>query len=189
MDRLWRKNRQPNRGSDCKGVDLNRNFNYHWGETGTSTDPCSESYGGDHPFSASESTYIAQYLIANQKRLTSFVDLHSYGKFIFYPYGNRKNTYHNKHMSQETGRRIETAISKRRGTHYEIGTAANLIYESSGGSDDYAAGVLGVPLTFTIELPHDSFLIAAEEVEPIGLETTDGLIELLHVVAEYSIKK
>lgn len=42
--------------------------------------------------------------------------------------------------------RIENEISKSRGTEYEIGTAADLIYESSGGIDDYVAGVLGVKL-------------------------------------------
>lgn len=52
--------------------------------------PCSESYGGDRAFSGFESTYIARYLIENRKRLVSFVDLHSYGKYIFYPYGYRK---------------------------------------------------------------------------------------------------
>lgn len=83
--------------------------------------------------------------------------------------------------------RIETAISKSRGTKYEIGTAADLIYESSGGVDDYVAGVLGVPISFTIELPHDDFLVPAEEVAPIGRETADGLNELLREVAEYSI--
>lgn len=82
--------------------------------------------------------------------------------------------------------RIENAISKIRGTKYEIGTAADLIYESSGGIDDYAAGVLGVPLTFTIELPHDDFLVPPEEVEPIGKETAEGLMELVRIVADYS---
>ena len=28
-NRLWRKNRRP--GSVCDGVDLNRNYNDHWG--------------------------------------------------------------------------------------------------------------------------------------------------------------
>ena len=28
-DRLWRKNRRP--GNPCDGVDLNRNYNDHWG--------------------------------------------------------------------------------------------------------------------------------------------------------------
>ena len=32
MDRLWRKNRNPNRATLglCPGVDLNRNFGYKW---------------------------------------------------------------------------------------------------------------------------------------------------------------
>lgn len=89
---------------------------------------------------------------------------------------------------EDVSQRIEKAISKVRGTKYEIGTAADLIYESSGGVDDYVAGVLHVPLTFTIELPHNDFLVPAEEVEPIGRETSDGLNELLRTVAEYSIK-
>jgi hypothetical protein len=33
-DRLWRKNRQPNPGSHCVGIDPNRNFGFEWG-TGT----------------------------------------------------------------------------------------------------------------------------------------------------------
>lgn len=89
---------------------------------------------------------------------------------------------------KEMAQRIENEISKSRGTKYEIGTAANLIYESSGGVDDYAAGILGVPLTFTIELPHDHFLVPSEEVEPIAKETAGGLNELLREVAEYSKK-
>lgn len=83
-------------------------------------------------------------------------------------------------------KRIENAISTRRGTKYEIGTAADLMYESSGGVDDYVAGILGVPITFTIELPHEDFLVPPEEVEHVGRETADGLNELLRVVAEYS---
>lgn len=100
-----------------------------------------------------------------------------------------RNTYSNKDYMHGIAQRIENAISKIRGTKYEIGTAANLIYESSGGVDDYAAGVLGVPLTFTIELPHNDFFIPAEEVEPIGKETSEGLTELLRIVAAYSKKE
>ena len=29
-DRLWRKSRRPNRGSECIGTDLNRNFDFQW---------------------------------------------------------------------------------------------------------------------------------------------------------------
>lgn len=40
--RLWRKNRNPDGRRSCFGVDLNRNFDFHWGETGSSTNACSE---------------------------------------------------------------------------------------------------------------------------------------------------
>ena len=36
---------------------------------------------------------------------------------------------------------------------YQRGTAANLMYEASGGSDDWAHGSMGIPYTYTIELP------------------------------------
>ena len=29
-DRYWRKNRAINSGSNCKGVDMNRNWGFHW---------------------------------------------------------------------------------------------------------------------------------------------------------------
>lgn len=40
---MWRKNRNPN-GGRCSGVDLNRNFGYHWLSSGSSGTPCSEIY-------------------------------------------------------------------------------------------------------------------------------------------------
>merc|ERR1711997_774180 len=46
-DRMWRKNRnRDNSAKDstkaCVGVDLNRNWGYHWGESGVSNNPCSD---------------------------------------------------------------------------------------------------------------------------------------------------
>ncbi|KAI3420199.1 hypothetical protein GPALN_003518 [Globodera pallida] len=61
--RLWRKNRSPThcvrdqwgRNRCCKGVDLNRNFDFHFKESGSSDDPCSEIYQGTYAFSEPES--------------------------------------------------------------------------------------------------------------------------------------
>ena len=43
VNRMWRKNRAPNAGMSCVGVDLNRNYDLLWGiETlATSSNPCS----------------------------------------------------------------------------------------------------------------------------------------------------
>ena len=62
QDRMWRKNRGKsttllNLLSNCKGVDLNRNFAYSWGELdilrsqGGTPLPCLETFIGDSPFS------------------------------------------------------------------------------------------------------------------------------------------
>ena len=40
---MWRKNRVDNAGSNCKGVDINRNFDVGFGGTGSSNAACSES--------------------------------------------------------------------------------------------------------------------------------------------------
>ena len=44
----WRKNRRPNPGGSV-GVDLNRNYGYHWGKTGSSGWPTDETYRGPAP--------------------------------------------------------------------------------------------------------------------------------------------
>lgn len=41
---MWRKNRNPNNNRGCTGVDLNRNFGFHWLTSGSSGTPCSEIY-------------------------------------------------------------------------------------------------------------------------------------------------
>ena len=37
------------------GVDLNRNYDINWMGAGTSSNPCSDIYGGNSPFSELES--------------------------------------------------------------------------------------------------------------------------------------
>ena len=44
VNRMWRKNRNPNGNVGCNGVDLNRNFGYYWLTSGSSRSPCSEVY-------------------------------------------------------------------------------------------------------------------------------------------------
>lgn len=49
-------NCSPNGKSPCLGTDPNRNWEFHWGEAGASTQPCSDSYQG--PKAASEVGYL-----------------------------------------------------------------------------------------------------------------------------------
>ncbi|XP_065833344.1 carboxypeptidase B-like isoform X2 [Oscarella lobularis] len=85
-DRLWRKNRQINSGSTCRGVDINRNYDDHWNEGGSSDDPCSEVYHGVSPASEPETQVTANYF-TSVAPVVGAIDWHSFGQLILRPYG------------------------------------------------------------------------------------------------------
>lgn len=86
VDRLWRKNRGA--GSfRCSGVDLNRNYAYHWGEKGTSQRPCSEIYAGPKAFSEPETSAQKRFFDNTKENFKAFLTFHSYGQYILYPWG------------------------------------------------------------------------------------------------------
>merc|ERR1712018_642030 len=60
-DRLWRKTRSPQDGG-CIGVDPNRNWDFHWGETGVSSNPCTEIFPGEEAFSEIETRNIRDFV-------------------------------------------------------------------------------------------------------------------------------
>lgn len=84
---MWRKTRSKNTDNTCRGVDPNRNFDFHWRGPGTSRYPCSESYGGTRPFSESESAAISSAVWRERKRIKAYFTLHSYGQYWLTPWG------------------------------------------------------------------------------------------------------
>lgn len=113
---MWRKNRNPNGGTSavCRGVDLNRNFDYNWkgdyklifleslcflsfnhlfpGE-GSSTSSCSDIYRGAAAFSEPESQAIRDFVQSRAQQLDGFITLHSYSQIWMHPYGHKLRTY------------------------------------------------------------------------------------------------
>lgn len=95
--RMWRKNRASLTGTSCVGVDLNRNFDLLWGiETRnqfgakrTSRSPCSDEFVGSGAFSESETQNVRTLL--DDYPIECFVDVHSYGELILYPWGHAPN--------------------------------------------------------------------------------------------------
>lgn len=47
----------------CHGVDLDRNWLYHWGKRGSSKAPCNEFYAGPAPFSEPETKAVSDFLM------------------------------------------------------------------------------------------------------------------------------
>lgn len=66
VDRLWRKNRRRSLG--CVGVDLNRNWGYHWGGA-ISNRYCTDNYGGISAFSEPETRAVSQFVLLHASNL------------------------------------------------------------------------------------------------------------------------
>ena len=87
---MHRKNR---RDTGCgfgtqRGVDLNRNYGYSWGanNTGSSPNPCSDTYRGEIAFSESETDYVKTFILSRQ--FSNVLHYHSYGNSYIHPYGD-----------------------------------------------------------------------------------------------------
>ena len=90
-DPWWRKNRNPNPGLTCEGVDLNRNYDFLWSSgIGSSSSSCSQIYKGTAPFSEPE-TQNVRYLIDTYTNIKCLIDVHSYSELILYPWGDDDN--------------------------------------------------------------------------------------------------
>lgn len=91
VDDMWRKNRRPNAGTTCVGVDLNRNADVLWGvaEGQTSCDACVDTFVGSAAFSEPESRNVRHLL--DRYRIDCFADVHSFSELVLYPWGHAAN--------------------------------------------------------------------------------------------------
>ncbi|KAK8726959.1 hypothetical protein OTU49_010161 [Cherax quadricarinatus] len=152
-DRLWRKNRAWTQSASCVGVDLNRNFDFHWGEAGSSDRPCSPEYIGSQAFSEPETRTLRDILLRDYNRTQAFVSIHSYGQAILHPWSYTTTaTRSNAGRLERVGKDMVESIFSGERVSYIAGTFGELFYTVSGTSGDYAAGVGEIPLVYTLEL-------------------------------------
>jgi hypothetical protein len=123
------------------GVDLNRNFDYHWGSVGGSTDPANKNYRG--PSAASEPEVQAVEALVRRERPNLLIDWHSRGDLVLLPYGDTAAP-----AADDAGLR---ALAGRFAalTEYAPETSWQF-HPDSGTLKDWAYGTLGIP-SFTIE--------------------------------------
>jgi murein tripeptide amidase MpaA len=165
VDDMWRKNRRDNPGTECDGVDLNRNFDVVWGVTQgqTSCSPCSEVFCGPSAFSEPETLNVKDFL--DSHRVDCFVDVHSYSELVLWPWGHAPSQSTDPSMNfttlptgtcnpigvpgyreyidprdlqrfQTVGQRIVTAIKAVRGRTY-TNEPGIALYPTTGTQSDY----------------------------------------------------
>lgn len=174
--RLWRKTRS--QGRQCYGVDGNRNFDFHWMETGASSQECSETYAGSQAFSEPETAALRDYVLEHAHHIKLYLTFHSYGQYLLYPWGYTSALPEDADELHALATRVNAAIAAVAGTRYTIGSSTNVLYPAAGGSDDYVKGVGGVALSYTIELPGGGtwgFDLPTSRILPVVRETFEGI--------------
>ena len=127
---MWRKNRR-NNGDGTMGVDLNRNYSYHWGEAGTS-DSAGQTYPGAAPFSEPETQAIKWF--CEEHNFIMALNAHTYSQLLLYPYGY---DYGMETPDHETFGAISEIMVSQNGYNNILSSE---LYPASGDSDDWMYG-------------------------------------------------
>ncbi|KAK5642002.1 hypothetical protein RI129_008169 [Pyrocoelia pectoralis] len=187
-DRFWRKNRA--KGRICRGVDLNRNFDFQWSQAGASDDECSSTYAGPSAFSEPESLALSKLIAENSYRIKLYISLHSAAQSILYPWGYTDGLPNNGRELHKLAALVSDTVFKLNGTEYRVGTFANILYLGSGTSCDWAYSVANVKLAYTIELRPSNityrsrFEIPTKNIFSIVTEMFEGL-KTMHFYVEH----
>ena len=145
----WRKNRTKN-DNGSYGVDLNRNYGFQWGKTGSSANPNNETYHGKAAFSEPETRAIRDFIVAHNN-IKMLITYHTFSELILYPWGY---TYQPIENPQDLASFEKMAQHMAKLTGYTPQPTSDL-YLSSGDTTDWAYGERGI-FSFTFELSPNS---------------------------------
>ena len=149
----------PPTASNQYGVDLNRNSTFHWGGVGSSTSVCTQTYRGVSAASEPETAALQGLFnsLFADNRGTAITDAapatttgtmmtyHSYAGLVLYPWGDNNSLAPN-------GAKLRTLALKMASYNgYTAGQGGNVLYQTTGTTDDDLYGRLGVA-AFTTEL-------------------------------------
>jgi len=174
-DRLWRKTRSNyNSIFLCKGVDGNRNWDFHWAETGASGNKCSDTYHGPEAFSEIETQNIRDYVLALDPVPVLAQAMHSYSQLLLWPYGYENGGPYPENVEEIRGLAEDAvkALEAVHGTVFEPINSADL-YPAAGASDDWYKGVLKARFAYTFELRdtgRHGFVLPEDQIKPSGEE-------------------
>ncbi|CAH2086528.1 unnamed protein product [Euphydryas editha] len=190
-DRLWRKtrSRNPDHSDDyyvgwfpwnwgrteCVGVDVDRNWDYHWGEKDSSNDPCADNYAGPHPFSEPESRAVSEFLADHRGQIKVYISLHAYSQAWLLPSSQSHTTFVDDGTLLEMGKLAAAALADMYGTKYQVGTASQIRQPASGMSHDWAKARAGIKYSYHVDL-RDSlgpygFLLPGSQIVSTARET------------------
>ena len=184
-DIWWRKNLRDNNGNHSfnhqsygeglDGVDLNRNYSWHWGYTSATDDQESATYHGPDPFSEPETQALRDFLLS--KSFLAGISYHTYGEYVLYPYGYVDGVAAPDQIELAfLAEDIATLLPSQDYGTYAPGPSWGL-YPVSGGLDDWMYGETGA-FAYTIEMA-TQFIPPASQVPQIVQHQVNGALALL----------
>lgn len=152
-DKTWRKNRRDN-GDGTFGVDLNRNYPFHWGACGGSSgDTGSDGYRGPSPASEPETAGITA-LAAAQRPVIS-LSYHTYGEQVLIPYGCPGVHAAERAVFRTMSSDMAARLVSDDGAHwYQPGAPWEILYGEDGETNAWFYGANG---TYAFEIEANAF--------------------------------
>jgi carboxypeptidase T len=169
----WRKNRQPTPNGINIGTDLNRNFGYKWGGTGSSGKQSSINYRGPSPFSAPEARrlrdWLAKRVVKGKSTMKVALGLHSAGGLVLWPYAYTKADVPPEMPADDHAAYVAFGRDLAALNGYRAEQASDL-YLVSGDHDDFMYHEWGI-FTITFEMRKG----AAKRYYPTLAELTNDI--------------
>ena len=186
-NRYWRKNRR-NNGDGTFGVDMNRNYSYQWGLTGSgiSADPftAGDAYFGPSAFSEPELTSLRGFM-QGLGNLKAFFSYHSYGEWHMKPWSYTFSDAPGHETLHSIAIRDISRIAAVHGVNYkEIFT----LYNASGEATDYwwnekRIAALTTELRPVYNGSLQGFSPPASEIIPCAEENYPAALAIIHDAA------
>ncbi|XP_076452079.1 zinc carboxypeptidase-like [Babylonia areolata] len=188
-DRMWRKNRNPIHGANCKGVDLNRNYDMMFGSTGVSHRCSDDTYLGKAPFSEPETQNVRDLFLQLKPRIVSFLSVHAYSQLLLHPWGyinsnNPSDKPENIDKLIAVGKKMQAALQSL-GRRYALGTPYQVLgYGASGAAEDWALQEKPGIYSYCYELRprtywEGHFVLDPKHIIPTGHELLQSLLVLM----------
>ncbi|KAM8714438.1 hypothetical protein ACLKA7_014551 [Drosophila subpalustris] len=197
VERLWRKNRRPNGFTNttgpCIGIDMNRNFDFHWNGAGWNLeDPCDHWFGGEEPNTEIEVLALQDFVSSfDDGYIRAYMAFHAYGQYVLLPYGHSNTEFPpNYDQMMRIAEAFADGAVDAYGSVFTYGASGLLNYVVSGAAKDWAYGVKNIPFTCTVELRDKGtfgFFLPSNQITEVGVEVTEGLKSLVAKAAEEGI--
>ncbi|RHY95688.1 hypothetical protein DYB31_015093 [Aphanomyces astaci] len=164
--------------TNVNGVDLNRNWPTPFKNP---KPPNFEMYPGPKPFSEPETAGINDWLKTKRDEIQGFLDIHTYGGVILYPYGDNNQTIGGgvDEKFQVLGRGLQSAMGK-----YES-KPLYTFYVTYGTFADYAFREFKKP-SLTIEIIGSTFNVSTSTIPVRGLEVYKGINQFAKEVTVFN---